>query len=664
MNMNRRLRRATLRVLSTALLLALPVNSFATPFASSEKQSLYEAVNATWLSDHPIPSDKPGVTNFNVLQDVVDEHLRALLEEKVSGERLSKEAQQARALYSSFLNWEEREDVGLDAIEEELEEIDELKTHHQVALHFAKFLQKGIASPLVWVRGPDFKDSKRNLLWLSQSGLGMPARAMYLGEDERSKTLRTLYVSHLETLLALAEIESPKETAGQVMALEVGLATIQWDPEQTRDVQRSYNVKSVDELSALAGTVPVKEIFELLEIPPSVQINVAQLSYVEAFKDFFISQPVAAWKSYLKSRLLTSYSSLLTKDFHKADVEYQKSLGLIQGDSPEWKQALRFVESAAPMLLGKLYVERYFGEEKRKAVEGIVHEIRGAAQEMISASKKVSPETKRRALNKLELMSFNIGYPEVWQDFSSLKVDDDDLLGNFQKASLYELRRGYDRLLKPVDRNEWDHSPHEVNAFYDPTMNKFVLLAGILNPPFYDPDSDHSQKYGGIGFVIGHEIGHAFDDSGSQFDEQGNMHNWWTDADRKQFNKVKEAYIRQANSYEILPQIHLNGELQIGEILGDATGARLALLALDKVIASQNLDKKSTHRKFFEQLAKVWREKYRPEVMTLLIATDPHPPGKFRTDGIVRNMTSFHEAFETKPGDKMYVSPSSRLGIW
>ena len=235
---------------------------------------------------------------------------------------------------------------------------------------------------------------------------------------------------------------------------------------------------------------------------------------------------------------------------------------------------------------------------------------------------------------------------------------------NFKNTSRVELQENYSKVLKPIDRSEWERSPTEVNAFYDPTQNKFVLLAAILRPPFYDPKASIPARYGGLGFVVGHEIGHAFDDSGSQFDEEGNLNNWWTDEDRKSFNKVKKAIIRQANSFEILPGVHLNGELQIGEILGDATGAKLALTALDKVVEAQKLDKVTAHQAFFKQLAKVWREKYRPEFSKLLIATDPHPAGKFRTDGIVVNMDAFHEAFHTKPGDKMYKKPDERSVIW
>jgi putative endopeptidase len=366
----------------------------------------------------------------------------------------------------------------------------------------------------------------------------------------------------------------------------------------------------------------------------------------------------------MNDQRVSSYSELLSKEFHDATLEYNKSLGLVSGDAPEWKQGVDFVQKTVPMLVGKLYVERYFDNEQRKQIEDLVQEIRTSAKEVITTSPILSTPTKERAIKKLDMMSFNIGYPDTWRDYSELEVSDDELVENFKNTSRADLADNYKKVLKPVDRSEWERSPSEVNAFYDPTQNKFVLLAGILHPPFYDPTSGAASRYGGLGFVVGHEIGHAFDDSGSQFDEEGNLGNWWTDEDRKAFNKVKKAYIHQANTFEILPGVHLNGELQIGEILGDATGAKLALSAFNKVIERDKLDKKGAHQAFFRQLARVWREKYRPEFAKLLIATDPHPAGKFRTDGIVSNMDAFHDAFATKPGDGMYKKPSDRKVIW
>ncbi len=628
----------------------------------SEKKGFYDAVNHDWLAQSAIPADKPGISNFTSVQDSIAENLRKIFEEKVA--EPTEDLRKAQALYASYLNTDTRNRAGIEPIEDDLDDIDDLEDHEEVALHFARVFKHGVPAPIVWVVGPDFKNSKAHLLWLVQSGLGLPARAMYLDQDERSKGIVEEYTKYITKLLTLAKINSASELAHEVVALERSIAAIQWTPEESRDVQKAYAVMNVDEVQKVLTHIPVKETIKYLGIPEEARFNGVQLSYLKAFNELFVSTPVETWKKYLKVRVINAYSELLSKDFHDASVEYSKALGLVSGEAAPWKQGVDFVQKSVPMLAGKLYVERYFDNEQRRLIEGLVQEIRASAKEVISGSPILSPPTKERALKKLDMMTFNIGYPDTWRDYSDLEVSDDDLVDNFKNTSSADLDDNYKKVLKPTDRSEWERSPSEVNAFYDPTQNKFVLLAGILHPPFYDPKMGAAARYGGLGFVVGHEIGHAFDDSGSQFDEEGNLNNWWTDEDRKKFNKVKKAYIQQANTFEILPGVHLNGELQIGEILGDATGAKLALTAFNKVIEKEHLDKKSSHQAFFRQLAQVWREKYRPEFARLLIATDPHPAGKFRTDGIVVNMDAFHEAFEIKPGDGMYKKPKERKVIW
>lgn len=557
-----------------------------------------------------------------------------------------------------------RNEAGIDPIEDDLEEIADLEDHKEVALHFAKLFKNGVPVPFVWILGPDYKNSNAHLLWVYQSGLGLPARAMYLEQDARSKSIVEEYKKYVSKLLVLASIPATTGDIDAVVELERSLASIQWSPEDVRDVQKAYAVMDVAGLQKVLPSIPVRESIEFLGIPLEARFNAVQLGYLQAFNELFTATPIDTWKRYLTVRVLAGYSELLTEDFHNATLEYKKSLGMVSGDAPLWKQSVDFVQSAVPMLVGKLYVERYFDSQQRKIIEDLVQEIRAAAKDVISASPRMSAPTKERALKKLDRMAFNIGYPDTWRDYSELEIDEDNLVENFKSTTQADRAEEYKKVLKPVNRAEWERSPHEVNAFYSPNQNKFVLLAGILHPPFYDPKADLASRYGGLGFVIGHEIGHAFDDSGSQFDEEGNLNNWWSDADRKEFNKVKRAYIYQANSFEILPKVHLNGELQIGEILGDATGAKLSLVAFNKVIEQQHLDKKTAHQAFFRQLAQVWREKYRTEYAKLLIATDPHPAGKFRTDGIVINMDAFHQAFGTKPGDEMYKKSSERKVIW
>lgn len=628
-----------------------------------ERASLYEAVNHEWLATTPISPDQPGVTSFQQLADDVQLQLRAALEESIDPGKDSPTTVKAKRIYQSFLDVTKRDNAGLGPIKGDLKLIDSVKTHADVALHFTKLEKSGVAAPLILITGPNLHDSKANIIWAVQSGLGMPAREMYLAADPRSTQLRELYQSYLEKLFGLAGVAKPKRSAADVLALEIALAKIQWSPEQMHDVQKSFTLLSYNEFQSLLSKLPVSQMFRELGLAQSYSINANQLSYLASLNTFVASRGVDSWKNYLRARLLTAYAPFLTSEFHAADAQHQKELGLIQDDPPVWKRGIAFTESCSKMLVGKLYVERYFSEDKKVAVRQIVEDILASAKDVLSRSERLSEPTRARALSKLASMTFNIGYPDTWQDFSALEVSDDAVV-NFKNAAAYGLQIDFEKLKKPADPNDWERSPHEVNAFYDQAKNKFVLLAAILKKPFYDESSGLAERYGSLGFVVGHEIGHAFDDSGSQFDEAGNLNNWWTDEDRARFDTVKAGYIRQANAFEALPGVTLNGELQIGEIMGDATGAKLAIHALDKALKGDSDVRRAAHRTFFRELAKVWREHFRPEFAKLLIATDPHPAGKFRTDGIVQNMPQFHEAFGTNPGDAMYRRPEDRQQIW
>ncbi|MCC6953147.1 MAG: M13 family metallopeptidase [Deltaproteobacteria bacterium] len=629
-----------------------------------ERVSLYRAVNENWLRDAVIAADQSSVTSFSILQDSIDADLKELFEKLEDSETLDAEERKAVDLYKSYLSFDRREELGIQPIQKDLQAIDRLATHAAIASHFSHLLSIGSSSPLLWTSGPDFKDSTRFVLWACQSGLGLPEQEIYLSSDDRSKMLRATYKAHLSKLFQLGGFSDAEARAARVLALETGLATIQWTPAMQRDQERSFNIRTAEQMSSLLPSFGVSETLDHFGISKSVQINAAQLSYIEALEKFVREQPVADWQDYLRARVLFDFSHLLSGEFHAADVEYQIELGLVTEDTPRWKQALQFVGSSVPMLVGKLYVKHYFDEGQKNDAAQLVHEIRAAAAETISNSSRLSAATKQKALTKLEKMTFNIGYPERWQDFSSLITSPGSLVDNAKSATRYQLQDSFAKLSRPADKSEWDRSPHEVNAFYDLNLNKFVLLAGILKPPFYNPEGSDAQRYGGIGFVIGHEIGHAFDDGGSHFDSDGNLNNWWTDADRKEFNKAKDALVRQANAFEILPGTHLNGPLEVGEIIGDNTGARLALLAFGKAITRKKLDPVESHREFFRQIALIWREKLRPELQRTLVATDPHPPGIFRTDEVVKNLPEFHSAWDTKPGDPMYLDPSARVAIW
>jgi putative endopeptidase len=315
-------------------------------------------------------------------------------------------------------------------------------------------------------------------------------------------------------------------------------------------------------------------------------------------------------------------------------------------------------------LLGKTYVENTFDESIKVTLKEIIKNIVDEYRIAINDSPRMTAATKSKAMEKLDKMTFKIGYPDKWQDYSSLEPAAGELVKNHVRIQLYETRRNIDKLGKPVDKEEWGHPPQNVNAYYDPTKNTFVLLAGILHAPFFSADGNAAAQYGGIGFVIGHEIGHGFDDQGSRFDGDGNLVNWWSEEDVASYNEIKNALIAQADSYEILPGKYLKGELEIGEIMGDASGAEISLRAFQKIIKARHLDPEQAYREFFKQLAETWRDKLREDYQLLLLDKDPHPPSEFRANGIVKNFDEFHAAFNTRPGDAMYLPVDQRVHIW
>ena len=327
-------------------------------------------------------------------------------------------------------------------------------------------------------------------------------------------------------------------------------------------------------------------------------------------------------------------------------------------------QAVHYLNNNVGMLLGKIYVADAFDENMRETLQGIIKNIVDSYRIAINESPRMTSATKSKAIEKLDKMKFRIGYPDKWQDYSSLEPVPGTLVENHMRIQRYENKRNIDKLSKPVDKDEWEMPPQTVNAYYVPTKNIFVLLAGILHEPFFSTNGTDAEHYGGIGFVIGHEIGHGFDDKGSRFDGDGNLVNWWSKEDTEAYNKIKNALIAQADNYEILPGKYLNGELEIGEIMGDASGAEISLRAFQNIIKSKHLDPDQGYRDFFIQLAKTWRDKLRPDFQLLILDKDPHPPSEFRANGIVKNFDEFHTVFITKPGDAMYMAADERVHIW
>ena len=630
----------------------------------SATDNYYQYINHHWLEKTVIPANRAGINNFVTIQDTVHDRMKQLVLQLQDGGPQSVDQQKIAALYQSYNDLEHRNKQGIKPIQDELQKIAMLKSHRQVALMFASLQRQGITTPWVGFVDADYKDSNRNIVHLSQGGLSID-REYYVVDDARSVQQREFLHTALNQLLALAGYADADAMASNVIALESRLAAIQSSNIENRDVDRTYNMVSYQQLVASTAQLFTASQLAALGIPGDYPVNVMQPAYLQQLQQLFGDVELAVWRQYLAARVVLNYARLLSEDFTRVTTAYDIERGLYETRPPQWQLAIAYLNDNVGMLLGKLYVEAYFDDSIKIQVQAIKDSIKQEYRLAIAASDRLGPQTKQSALQKLDKMAYQIGYPDQWQDYSSLQLDRQDLVGNQQRIALYEHQRNIDKLGKPVDRSEWAVPPQEVNAFYNPGTNTFVLLAGILVEPFYSSNGDLAANYGGVGFVIGHEIGHGFDDQGSRFDGDGNLANWWSESDARQFDSIRLRLIEQANAYEILPGHWLNGELEIGEIIGDLSGAEIALRAFEKQAQKQEPGgRDEAMERFLAQLAITWRSKIRREVLLNQLQSDPHPPAEYRANGTVRNLDEYHEIYRTRAGDGMYLAPAERVNIW
>jgi putative endopeptidase len=635
-----------------------------TPLADAgPTQDFYAWVNRDWLASTVIPADKPAVNNFTVIDRQVTDQLVALLQDLTRLEHPSANERKLAALYTAYTDQARRNALGVRPLSPDLARADALKQHSGLPALWARWQKMGMATPLLFAVGTDYARADQQILFAAQGGLSLE-REDYLGDDARTQTIRDQYQALLQKLFELAGQARAAEQARTVLALERGLARIQWSNTELRDPAKTYNLRTFQRLQASAPHLALGRQLAELGMPRSQRINVMQPAYVEALDRFVGSQGIDAWRAYLKAKLLLNHAKLLDDRFFAAITDYEIQRGLYAQPEPPERRAVRYLNENAGSLLGQAYVARHFDQRVKARLNGVIGRITDEYRLAVQTSPRMAPQTRAAALEKLDKLRFQIGAPQTWRDFRSLQVRTDSLIHNHQRLQEAEHRYNLAKLGKPVNPDDWGYPPQMVNAFYNPSSNTFVLLAGILHEPFFKVDGSDAELYGGIGFVIGHEIGHGFDDQGSQFDARGNLRNWWTPEDRAAYNQVRDALIAQADAYEVLPGHFLKGKLAIGEIMGDVSGAEIALRAYQKLARAQGLDPQQANREFFAQLARTWRSKSRPDFALLLLDMDPHPPGVFRANGVVKNFDAFHEAYQTRPGDKMYLPPAQRVRIW
>ncbi|HLA55449.1 MAG TPA: M13 family metallopeptidase, partial [Flavobacterium sp.] len=491
----------------------------------------------------------------------------------------------------------------------------------------------------------------------------------YLSQDANSKTIRTKYVTHITNMLKLAGIPDADAAAGKIMALETLMASNHMKKEDTRKTAALYNKYAINDLNKLMPSFNWSLMLKNADIPESQkEIVITQVAYMKTVDGIIKSTPIDMWKTYMKWSVIHGSATILSSDLDKENFSfYGKVLSGTTVQRPQWRRAVNAVNGAMGEIVGEVYVKKYFTPEAKERMETLVKNLLKAYESSIKELPWMTDETKKQALSKLSKFMLKIGYPDKWRDYSTLKVIKGDLYGNMERATEFEYKRQLNKLGKPVDRTEWGMTPQTVNAYYNPGFNEIVFPAAILQPPFFDMTADDAVNYGAIGAVIGHEIGHGFDDQGSTFDGDGVMRNWWTAKDLEAFKQRTGALVAQYSSFKAFPDLNVNGAFTLGENIGDLGGLTIAVKAYKMSLkgkAMPKMDGLTGYQRLFIGFAQAFQEKQRDEALRSQIASDPHSPAHFRVNGTVRNVPEFYEAFNVKPGDSLYLAPEQRVKIW
>jgi len=620
----------------------------------------YQFAMGGWMKNNPIPPEYPSWGSFTVLRDKNLAAMRSILDTstKASPAPGSNE-QKIGDFYTSCMDTSAIDAAQLKPLLPELAQIDAIQNAKDLQVAIARAHRMDINSAFEFGSRPDFKNSSSMLAEADQGGLGLPDRDYYLRDDDRSKTLREGYVQHMAKIFELSG-DAPDKAAAEaktVMTLETALAKESRTRVERRDPEKNYNKMTLAQMSALTPDWSWPEYFKNVGAPAVTEANIGQPDFFKELNHQLTATSIPDWKVYLRWHLLHSAAPALSEDFVQENFNfYDKQLAGSKEITPRWKRCVRQTDRSLGEALGEVYVRTYFTPEAKAHAKEMVNNLIAALRADIPTLTWMGPETKKQALAKLEAFTVKIGYPDKWRDYTAFAVDRHSYLANVQRGAAFEQARDLSKIGKPVDRSEWGMSPPTVNAYYSPTFNEIVFPAGILQPPFYDPKADDAVNYGGMGAVIGHEISHGFDDSGSKFDGAGNLREWWTPEDRKNFNEHADCVVKQFDGYEVEPGLHQNGKLVLGESIGDLGGIAIAYAAYEKSIEGKrpkDIDGFTPEERFFLGWAQVWGANDRPEYARLLANTDGHPLPRFRGKGPLSNMAEFAKAFGCKKGDAM-----------
>ncbi|MBP2436737.1 putative endopeptidase [Microbacterium amylolyticum] len=634
------------------------------------QDDLFRYVNGSWMDRTEIPGDKARWGAFHVLAEQAEKRVREIVEESQSAEP-GTEARKIGDAFASFMDTDRIAERGLTPIQDQLARVDAISDVPSFLRTVSTLDREGVSNVIGVFVEPDPGNPQRYIPFLVQAGISLPDEQYY--RDEQFAEVRTEFRAHLERMLALAEIDDPAGTADRIIALETEVASHHWDNVRSRDAVATYNPMSWSDVESLAGLDLGPWLTALAPETAAAfdEVTVYQPSFIEGLGSLLTSERLDDWKAWLRWKIVRSAAPYLGDALVEENFSF---VGTTLQGVPEmrerWKRGVSLAEGALGEAIGRIYVDRHFPPQAKDAMDELVANVIEAYRQSITTLEWMSPVTREKALAKLDSFTPKVGYPTKWTDYGTLDIAADDLVGNVRRSSVFEHDRQLAKVGQPIDREEWLMTPQTVNAYYHPLMNEIVFPAAILEHPFFDPERDAAANYGGIGAVIGHEIGHGFDDQGSQYDGTGALENWWSDEDRAAFEERTKSLIDQYS--ELVPQgldaSHtVNGALTIGENIGDLGGLGIALkayaLSLDGEEAPE-IDGLTGVQRVFYSWAQVWQQKGRAAETIRLLAVDPHSPSEFRCNQIVRNIDAFYEAFDVTESDALWLPENKRVTIW
>ena len=645
----------------------IDLNNFDESF--SPKQDFYRYVNGTWLKNTKIPADKSNYGSFTALYDEAQERMKDIIEQAAErGNQPGSDEQKIGDYYKSFMDTVKIKSLGIKPLEPIIANIKKVNKKSELPQLFAYLQTIGVQRPFSFNVAQDGKHSDKYICYINQSGLGLPDRDYYLNKSDKFEKFRNQYKEYIEKIFTLANETDVEQKANRILSLEKKIAENHWTRVENRDRDKTYNKYNVQQLQKEFSGFDWKTFITSSQKQPVENVVVRQPGYLNGFNKIINKTSLNDWKIYFEFKLLSAYANSLSNDFVMANFNfYGKTLSGIEQIRPRWKRGVGLVDRNLGEVLGRIYVGKYFKPQAKQRMRELVDNLVIAYGKRLKNLDWMSDETKKEALVKLSKFGAKIGYPDKWKDYSTLEIKAHDLIGNSIRSNIWDNEYNMTKLGKPVDRDEWGMTPQTVNAYYSSTMNEVVFPAAILQPPFFNMDADDAVNYGAIGAVIGHELTHGFDDQGRKSDGDGNLRNWWTEEDRRKFDKRSQIMVDEYDLFSPIDTMHINGRLTLGENIADLGGVTIAYYAYQNSLKRKEaplIDGFTGNQRFFIGWTQIWHRKYRDDELRKRLLTDPHSPSEYRVNGILSNMPEFYKAFDVNEEDKMFRPEEKRVQIW